>query len=89
MPTTSISTRYRKWRSRKMLFEATGKNRRGSETVSIIHTYRFAWRNREIPKDTLVHLINTGKLNSVEVEVVEGPLKGRRFITDRRALRFI
>ena len=49
------------------------------------HTYRFAWKNKEIAQGTELRLIAVGKLNSVEVEEIE---TGKRWITDRRALRF-
>jgi hypothetical protein len=49
-------------------------------------TYRFSWNNREIPKGTLVRIVAVGKLNSVEVEAIDS---GKRYITDRRALRFV
>jgi hypothetical protein len=48
--------------------------------------YRFAWGNREIPKDTIVRLLAVGKLNTVMVEDVQ---TGKGYITDRRALRII
>ncbi len=49
------------------------------------HTYRFAWKNREIPRGAYLKLIAVGKLNSCEVEEIR---TGKRYITDRRALRF-
>jgi hypothetical protein len=49
----------------------------------VVRWYRFFWKNREIPRGTLVELISTGKLNSVRVRALDG----REWITDRRALR--
>jgi hypothetical protein len=46
--------------------------------------YVFAWNNREIPKGTEVWLEAVGKLNSALVKTING---GKRYVTDRRALR--
>ncbi len=49
-----------------------------------LQIYIFAWNNREIPKGTELWLEAVGKLNSVMVKSLNG---GKRYITDRRALR--
>jgi len=46
--------------------------------------YIFSWNNREIPKGEAVFLEAVGKLNSVLVWTLNN---GKRYVTDRRALR--
>jgi hypothetical protein len=51
--------------------------------LEIVRYYRYYWKNRTIPRGTIVKLIKCGKLNTVQVEALDG----RQWTTDRRALR--